>query len=322
MPKLNVATLALAAAAVATMAVLLTTNDGYTAKLIGWIAISALLAASLRFVLLIGELNFAIAGFFGIGAYTSGMATAVYEVSFPLALLIGAVAAGLASFLFGFVTLRVKGPYFLLIGFAFTEVLRLIYTQTDYIGGSSGLIGIFPPIDLEPIFPAVVVALVILVLIALYLVERSDLGKVFGGIRNNDAVVRTTGVNVHMTKVLCVVIASVAAGLGGGLQAHSNNVISPGDFSFVLSTFALAFVKVGGEEHIMGAVLGAIIMTLIAQYALGLEAMEHIVFGAAIVAVTLLLPHGLFGVLKRFWARIAPGAKPAALASAEAKESR
>ena len=66
----------------------------------------------------------------------------------------------LLSVLFGYVTLRTKGPYFMLISFAFTEVLRLIYTQSEAIGGNSGLIGIYPPRWLDPYYSAIVVAIV------------------------------------------------------------------------------------------------------------------------------------------------------------------
>ena len=100
------------------------TRGDFASSLIMWVAINVLMTASFRFVLLIGELNFATAGFVGIGAYGAGLATTAWSMPLAVSLLLGAAAAGLASLVFGFVTLRAKGPYFLLISFAFTGKSR------------------------------------------------------------------------------------------------------------------------------------------------------------------------------------------------------
>jgi len=274
-------------------------GSDFAANLIIWVAINVLMTASFRFVLLIGELNFAMAGFVGIGAYAGGIATTMYHLPLALALLLGAAAAGLISLVVGFVTLRAKGAYFLLVSFAFTEVLRLIYSKVDVIGGNSGMIGIFPPAYLARFYPTIVVLVVLFFLFVLYRMERSDFGKILVAIRNNDDLVQTVGIDVHLTKVWCLGIASFVTGICGALLAHANNVISPGDFSFLVAVYTLAYLKVGGESHILGAVLGAIVLTLLAQYALGFGAYEHIFYGAAIVIGVLLLPDGLFGLAQR-----------------------
>jgi len=274
-------------------------GSDFVSSLIIWVALNVLMTASFRFVLLMGELNFAMAGFVGIGAYAAGIATTLYDLPLALALLLGAAAAGLISLVVGFITLRAKGPYFMLISFAFTEVLRLIYTRIDLIGGNSGMVGIFPPAYLARYYPTLVVLLVLLFLFILYRVERSDFGKILVAIRNNDQLVQTVGINVHLTKVWCLGVASFVAGVCGALLAHGNNVISPGDFSFLLAVYTLAYLKVGGEAHILGAVAGAIVLTLLAQYALGFGAYEHIFYGAAIVISVILLPQGLFGLGQR-----------------------
>ena len=274
-------------------------GSDFVSSLIIWVAINVLMTASFRFVLLIGELNFAMAGFVGIGAYAGGIATTMYNLPLALSLLLGAVAAGLISLVVGFITLRAKGPYFLLVSFAFTEVVRLIYTQMDSIGGNSGMIGIFPPAYLARFYPTIVVLVVLFFLYVLYRLERSDFGKILVAIRNNDDLVQTVGIDVHLTKVWCLGIASFVTGICGALLAHANNVISPGDFSFLVAVYTLAYLKVGGESHILGAVLGAIVLTLLAQYALGFGAYEHIFYGAAIVIGVLLLPDGLFGLAQR-----------------------
>lgn len=278
----------------------LLTGGGLAASLVLWLAINVLITASFRFVTLIGELNFAVAGFVGLGAYLAGVSSVLLELPFLLTLVISAIGAGLISLVFGYVTLRAKGPYFMLISFAFTEVIRMIYTKTETIGGSSGMVGIFAPQYLDNYYPAFVVAVVLGLLWVLWSLEKSDFGKVLVAIRNNDALIETVGINVHLIKVLCLGVSSFVAGIAGALLAYTNNVISPGDFGFLLAVYALAYLKVGGESHILGAVVGAVVLTLLGQFALSFGPYEHIFYGAAIVISVLLLPDGLIGVGRYF----------------------
>ncbi|MEZ5739712.1 MAG: branched-chain amino acid ABC transporter permease [Burkholderiaceae bacterium] len=295
------------ACAIAAIVFVLTSNDTYYVQVVIWISINALLAAALRFVLLIGELNIATAAFFGIGAYAAAVASTLFEMPLVLSLLIAPIVAAVLSVVFGWITLRTKGPYFLLISFAFTEVVRLIYTKTDLVGGNSGIVGIYGPIELDPWFPAIVVSLLMATLFGLYAIERSSLGKLFKAIQNNEDIPRSVGINVMAIKVLCVAIAAAALGLGGGLHAFTNHVITPGDFTFFVAVLALTYVKIGGEEHIVGAVLGAVLMTLVAQWLLGFGIGENIFYGATIIFAMLLMPKGLIGVVDQV-RRLAPTA--------------
>jgi branched-chain amino acid transport system permease protein len=295
---------ALAAACVLAYALL--TPDEYNQHLLMWVGLNAVLAVGLRFMLLVGETNIATGAFYGIGAYVGAIGTLNFAVPFPLVLLAGGVIAVVVSIGFGLVTLRTKGPYFMLISFAFTEVMRLIYTRINYIGGNSGMMGVFPPQTLDPWMPVLTVVVCAALILMLYLCERSDLGRVFKAIENNDAVVETVGINVVSIKLLCLVLASFAVGVAGALHAHIYNVISPGDFSYLVPVFALAYVKIGGDSHVLGSVLGATLLTLVAQALEGAGALEQILFGGAIVAGMLLLPDGLWGAGRRLLRRVVP----------------
>jgi branched-chain amino acid transport system permease protein len=281
--------------------------DAYSANLATWIALAALSAASLRFVTLIGELNFAIAAFYGLGAYGAGSALTLFNVPFPLALLIGGFVALLVSLVFGYITLKTKGPYFLLIGFAFAEVMRILYTRSDWLGGNSGMVGIFPPTSFGRFFPAFAVTVCSVLIVLLYVIERSHFGKVLTAIRDNDNAVLSVGINVHMVKVACFCIASFVAGIGGALHGFTNNVISPGDFGFLMSTFVLAYLKVGGEDSPFGPVFGAILLVSLGSVAMGMGAGEHVFYGGAIVLSVLLLPRGIAGIAGSVRTLMSPG---------------
>lgn len=285
----------------------LAAGQSYAGSLLAWIAIAAVLASSLRFVMLIGELNFAVAAFFGIGAYTAGVTTTAWSLPFGVALLAAGLAALVVSVLFGYVTLRVKGPYFLLIGFAFTEAMRIAYTRSNWLGGNSGMVGVFPPEQLTGYFTTFVVVVAGALVLALLRVEHSHLGRVFKAIRDNDSVVRSVGIPVHLMKVLCFCMASFATGVAGALHAFANNVISPADFGFLLSTFALAYLKVGGEQHSLGPIAGAALLVLLASLAQTFGSSEHIFYGAAIVIGVLFLPDGLTGLVADWWKRRGAG---------------
>ena len=272
-------------------------RDAYVASVVNLIAIGALTAISLRFVMLMGELNFATAAFVGIGAYATGATLTILNWPFLLAFVAGGVVAGLVSIVFGYITLRTKGPYFLLIGFAFTEAVRILYSKSTALGGTSGMIGIFPPVALDGWMPTFIVAVAALLILALYALERSDFGKILTAIRDNENVARTVGLNILLVKIACFAAASAAAGFAGSLHAFANNVISPGDFSFLVAAFALAYVKVGGEDNIVGPLVGTLLLVVLGSYALGLGGGEHIFYGGAIMLAVLLLPRGITGLI-------------------------
>lgn len=280
----------------AVLVALASVGGRYVGNLAVWMSIAAVMATSLRFVLLIGELNFATAAFFGIGAYCTGYVTNNADLPFVLTLAASSLLALTASIVFGAVTLRVKGPYFLLIGFAFTEALRILYTRVDALGGNSGLVGIFPPAWLDTIFQPIAALLCFVLILALLRVERSRLGRIFVAIRDNESVVRSVGHPVFAIKILCFAIASAVAGLVGSLHAFAYNVISPLDFGFMLSTFALAYLKVGGEDSPLGPILGAVLLVGIASYAQSLGGNEHVLYGLAIILSVLFMPKGLMGL--------------------------
>ena len=289
--------------ALAAICFALFSGEPYYVQVIIWVFTNAVLAVTLRFVLLIGELNIATAAFFGIGAYATAVASTIYDLPFFISLLAAPIIAGLISALFGWVTLRTKGPYFLLISFAFTEVVRLFYTKSEFLGGNSGMIGMFPPMALNDYFPAIAITILTAILLILYLTERSNLGRVFKAIQNNEDIPRSVGLNVIALKVLCFVIASTAVGLAGGVHAYTNSVIAPADFTFFVAVLALAYVKIGGEAHIAGPIIGAAVLTLAGQFLHSFGPYENIFYGAIIIGALLLVPGGIVGL----GARLRPG---------------
>lgn len=296
----------LAAVFVAVMSYAVLGDNNYAKSMIVWIALNSLAAVCLRFVLLIGEKNVATAAFIGMSAYATAVTTVKYGWPFPLSIVFGSAVAALSSYLFGLVCLRVKGPYFMLIGFSFTALLGLVYTKWDYVGGNAGIVGIYAPQYMDAWMPALVLLLCTAWIVVLYLCERSAMGRLFRAIRDNDAIVASVGIDIIQAKVLCLVLASTAVGFVGALTAFTNTIISPPDFQFSIAVFLLAYIMIGGQSHIIGTVIGATLLTFLDQALQGHSEWEEIVFGGAIALSMLFLPDGLLGVWRsarahHFW---------------------
>ena len=132
----------------------------------------------------------------------------------------------------------------------------------------------------------------------------------FKAIQNNEDIPRSVGLNVIGLKILCFVIASATVGLAGGVHAYTNSVIAPADFTFFVAVLALAYVKIGGEGHIAGPIIGATILTLAGQFLHSFGPYENIFYGAIIIGVLLLMPGGIIGLGERFKIRSIMGRNP------------
>ena len=272
------------------------TGGAYVAQVVVWVSINIILACSLRVMLLVGEVNLAVGGFFGVGAYVAAVTFLMLGLPMLVGIVLGALAAGLFSLPFGYVTLRTSGHYFMLISFALTEALRLAYTKSGLLGGNSGLVGMYPDIKAYPVLVLVFSAAIFLFF---FLVDRSHLGRIFSAVAQNERVVRSVGLHVSRVKLLCLVISSCVAGFAGGLFSFANTVIAPGDFSFMLSIYALAYVKIGGQSHAAGAVVGTVLLFALAQLAILYGAQDMLIYGAALLIAMLLMPEGIVGLAQR-----------------------
>lgn len=271
-------------------------KNPYFVQVVVWMSLNAMLALGLRFMLLVGEVNLGVGGFFGVGAYTAAVCAVLLNLPTLVAIMAGATAASLLSLPFGYLTLRVSGHYFMLVSFALTEVLRLVYTQSSMLGGNSGMVGIVPSL---PAFPTLIALVAGVTFVVLLRVERSHFGRIVRAVADSEKMVEAIGIPVSGIKLRCLVISAFVAGLAGSLFAFANTVIAPGDFGFLLPVFALAYVKIGGQSHPTGAIIGTVLMSVLGQMVISLGAQDTMLFGAAIVLIMLFLPEGLLGLIDR-----------------------
>lgn len=272
------------------------------------LVINVLVVASYRLMTLTGEWSLGHVVIMGVGAYASALFTKELGVPVPLAMLLGALTAGLVAFVLSFPLFRMKGFYFLIGSFAAGEIIRLIWKRfTDPFGGPKGIKRIpeFPTIEIGPLHidfyePVNYYYLALLVvafsLFVLYRIERSRIGLTFHAVHWQDRLAESLGVDTFRTRTLAFVAASVFAGLAGTLYAHYVGTVNPNRFSVEEMVFVLIWAIVGGTATIYGPILGVVVLTAINEVvlrALGVDTLRPLFYGAILIASVLLMPAGL-----------------------------
>ncbi|GAB4281948.1 MAG: branched-chain amino acid ABC transporter permease [Roseovarius sp.] len=298
-------------------------------EILVFLVINVLLVSSYRLMTLTGEWSLAHVVIMGVGAYTSALMTKRLGVYVPLAMITGALMAGLVAFLLSFPLFRMKGFYFLIGSFASSEIIRLLWKRfREPFGGPKGLkrIDPLPDIDLgffhvnffEPVhyfyFALIVVAICLWVL---WRIERSLIGLTFHAVHWQDKMAQAAGVDVRGYRTLAFVLASGFAGFAGALLAHYVGTINPNSFDVEVMVFVLTWAIVGGTATFYGPILGCIVLTIINEIVLremGFEQMRPLIYGAIMILSILFMPNGLESLVQRGLARIRGGRAAAATA--------
>lgn len=258
------------------------------ATAIAVIGISALLALSVWLTLYAGQLTLGNAAFMGVGAYVSALLGRHLDTPFPLALVLGALAAALLAVPLGATVFRLRGVYLAIATLAFGEVVRVILLATPITGKGQGLNGIPPKTELWHIYLSLLV-----VAYALWRVQGSSVGRAWAAIREDELASASQGVDVGRYKLAAFVIGALIAGWSGGLSAHLTFSIDPSDFGFSKAVQILVFAVVGGIPNVLGPIVGAALFTALPEILRPLKDYRDIFQGLILLAVILFLPRGL-----------------------------
>ncbi len=230
--------------------------------------------------------------------------------NFWYAMIMVALVPGLLAFVFGALAFRsrVTGVYLSIITQALTYALLLTFFRNELgLGGNNGLTDFKDILGFSLQADSTRIVLFIASAVALglgYLACRaivvSRLGKVAVAIRDAEDRVRFIGYRVDRVKLAIFTFSAVLAGIAGALYVPQVGIINPGEFSPLRSIELVVWVAIGGRTTLYGAVLGAFIVNYSKTYLTG-AAPEMWLFalGALFVLVTLYLPNGIVGLLKR-----------------------
>ncbi len=276
--------------------------------------IYAILALGLNFVSgYIGQTSLGHAAFFGIGAYATAVLTQYAHINFWLTVPIAAVLAVLVSFLMAASAQRVRGSFLVVITYGFGEVLRFVCINTQSLGGSAGIPGIKTPMFFGTKFSRLgpsgkegylLLTFIIVVVIAFFMqrMEKSRTGYAFSAIREDEVAAVAMGINTKYYKTLAIVASAFICSIAGSIQAAYASFVSPELLSSNQSILILTCVIIGGARSIKGAILGALLMTIVpelfhmVQDVLGLSFDPWmILYGLILVVMMRVRPQGFWG---------------------------
>lgn len=338
MNKKNTLTLISIIAFIVLLFVLNVTLGSYEMRIFNLCGIYVILALSLNLINgFVGLFSLGHAGFMAVGAYTCALLTmspdtkemnfflepiapwlANVQLPFPIALIAGGIMAAIAGALIGAPVLRLRDDYLAIATLGFSEIIRIIFTNTQNItNGPMGIKGL-PNIGLTGSTKEIVWwtwGIAILTIVFMVLLINSSYGRAFKAIREDEIAAEAMGINLFKHKMMAFTIGSFFAGIGGALLGHLIGTIDPKMFFIVLTFNIVLIVVLGGIGSITGSVISAVVITIamealrvldadiqIGGYIIkGIPGMRMVVFSALLMMVILFYQRGLMGTNEFSW---------------------
>ena len=301
----------LAPAALAALAILPWVLARHQLSILVDLLIFGLFAMSLDLIMgYTGMVSFGHAAYFGLGAYGSALVLIHFEPPIPVALLAGALLAGVVAAPVGWFSTRATGIYFAMLTLAFAQLLYTVaYKWRDLTGGSDGIAGVpkttlfwgGPSLAERRTFYYLVAVIVVLSLLACRALVRSPFGRALQAIRENEHRFVSLGRDSRPFKLVVFVIAAAFAGLAGALFAPFRGFASPEVMFWVLSGQGLMMVITGGIGTLVGPLIGAMVFILVQEILSSYTEHWMIFTGAVFVLIVIFLPGGVVGAARRWF---------------------
>jgi branched-chain amino acid transport system permease protein len=293
--------------------------------------INIILAVSLNLINgFTGQFSIGHIGFMAVGAYSSTFMTVYYTQSleqslagilgasvaaaivFALVIIIGALAAAVAGLIVGIPTLRLRGDYLAIATLGFAEIIRIVITNMNKVGGATGFRGCVDPITnitcSDPSLGRLTIPaytnffwigfLAVITIVVIYNIVNSDMGRALISIREDELAAQAMGVNTTRYKVTSFVISSAFAGVAGALYGHWR-LPHPNDFTFVRSFEIIIMIVLGGMGSITGAVLGALVITFVPEVLRmlpgGVYNYRLVIYALLLIIIMITRPQGILG---------------------------
>jgi branched-chain amino acid transport system permease protein len=266
-----------------------------------------------------GQISLGHSAFFGLGAYAAALLGTRWGLSPWIGLAVGALVAMAVGLVIGYLSNRLRGPYFVLATIAFSQVLLIVGSRwRGFTAGSEGIPVPFRPgfwtlgIADKRVWVWIVLVLAVLAyLIGVYL-ERARRGYQLAAVREDEDAALSLGVPARRLKVAAICVSAALTAATGALWAQYVGFVDPFYvFSVDLSVrFALAAI-IGGLGTALGPFLGAALVTTVETYlraqfggiGAGLVGIYLIVYGCALIVMVRWVPQGLVGWIAERWRR-------------------
>jgi len=283
----------------------------YVQRIILLAGINVILAVGLNLINgTTGQFSIGHAGFMAVGAYGSafvgvqlapvlagvfGAGATADAVTFNLALLVGAFLAGVAGFLVGLPSLRLKGDYLAIVTLGFGEIIRIVFNNAQFLGGATGYSG-GTAAGLPNYTSFFWVFFWVIAVIGLVRnVTFSQTGRSLIAIREDEIAAEAMATPTTRLKVLAFTLSAATAGIAGGLFAHMQSGIRPEDFKFDKSIDMIVMIIVGGLGSISGAAIGGIFVAVSLEVMRDLQQYRLVLYALLLIVIMLVRPEGLLG---------------------------
>jgi branched-chain amino acid transport system permease protein len=257
-----------------------------------------------------GLLHLGYAAFYAMGAYTYGLMYLYFGLPFWGALPLGAVTGALFGILIGVPVLRLRGDYLAIVTLAFGEISRLLLeNMSGFTRGPEGIAqiprpGFFVKLSLQGATTYLFYISIVLVIFTIFVIRRledSRIGRALEAMKEDDIAAQSMGIDLAKTKLITFALGAVWAGMVGVVLASKTTYINPGSFTLMESVMILVAVVLGGTGSIPGVILGAFLVTLIPEYFRALADYRMLMFGVALVVMSIFRPQGIIPrVRKRY----------------------
>ncbi|MFQ3573021.1 MAG: branched-chain amino acid ABC transporter permease [Thermodesulfovibrionales bacterium] len=278
-------------------------ESSYTIGIATFAGINSLVAIGLCILMgYAGQVSLGQAGFSGIGAYVSAILSINFGLPVVLSVIISLVVAGLSAVVLAIPALRLKGHYLAVATLGFGEIIHVILNEWGP-GGPSGFgditrFNVFGYTFSTPIsYYLLIWSTVMIVMLFSINLIKSRFGRALRSIHDSELASSAMGVNVSTLKIKVFVLSAVYAALGGALYAHYVTFISPSSFSLFQSILLLMMVVVGGITNLWGAVVGAIIITILPELLREFKEYDILVYGVILILTLLFFNKGLVPII-------------------------
>ncbi len=258
-----------------------------------------------------GQISLGHAGFVGIGGYSCALAPLHIGLHPALAVILGAVLSALVAWLVGRPILRLKGYYLAVASLGLGALVAMVLAnEAGLTGGPDGIAvadlglrSLLKSLGLDmsnPVFWYAFTGLIMLIGAWLALnLFHSPTGRALRALHGSEVAARTVGVDVAKYKLRAFVISAVYASVAGSLLALQNKFITPDVAGYMHSIELVTMAVLGGAGSVVGAILGAAILTTLPQVLTVFQEYEQLVLGLIMMLVMIFMRDGLLPSLAR-----------------------
>jgi branched-chain amino acid transport system permease protein len=257
-----------------------------------------------------GQLSLAPAAFYGLGAYTSALLAVKIGAPVFVGFAAAALLCGIVGWLLARPLLRLRAVYLAIATLAFGEVLiTLIRANTAITGGSTGIVDLPAPAIGGFAFTSRTSYFYLVWAVALASawvganIVRSRVGLGLRALAESEVGAASCGVHVARYKAWMFTIGAVLPGLAGALFVHYLGFISPDSFTVQFSILIVMILAVGGRDSLLGAFIGAVLVTVLPIALASYERYSPLIFGVLFLASVMFAPKGLAGLVRLALAR-------------------